>query len=213
MGKGTVIGVIVSFIILAVIIVVLILLYRWWVKRRAISNMIMPINGGGSGGGGGGNSIPTCPPFATVQNTNIAGSAMPNMPINNQTEEQCQTACQAQGCDWYNYGPNNQCWLKQADSLPNYVTGFRVPNPTAGCTQFDRIVNKNITGSNQSPNTVIANQTEQQCQAACIAQNCNWYAYDQTGQNCWLNQATTISGVDTGFPISVLPQGVNPTAS
>jgi hypothetical protein len=70
-------------------------------------------------------SQPKCAAYSTYTDYNIDGFNMPNMPLANKTEDECQTACNTNKCDWYNYDETGKkCWLKKATDKKESSTGF-----------------------------------------------------------------------------------------
>jgi hypothetical protein len=157
---------------------------------------------------------PSCPAFATIPNTNIIGFNINKVgmvqPQPSLTEAQCQTQCQTNKCDWYNFDLNGNCWLKQGIPNSNMTIGFKVPNPSPGCANYTRIVGKDITGYDipqlNGLNGYPSN-TETDCQHLCNTNpSCMMYGYDQNKKICHLKQAISAPNIDTGFAINPLPQ-------
>jgi hypothetical protein len=149
-----------------------------------------------------------CPPFSQVPNTNIPGYNLGTSTTTN-SQDQCLDKCiNTPGCDWYNYTTEGQCFLKQGTPTTGYVTGLKVPNYNAGsmnmngkpCNQWSRLIDTNVTNiSLPAPVNPITNLSESQCQQNCLTNNCDWYTYDQTQSNCYLNNYVNAPGTMTGF--------------
>jgi hypothetical protein len=65
----------------------------------------------------------SCPEYYIIQNNDIPGYNMDDMPISNSSQQDCQNKCTDRGCDWFNYNSQEKtCWLKQGDTNSDNTT-------------------------------------------------------------------------------------------
>lgn len=176
---GTILIIILLMILLIVGIVIFVLYITKWSKPT------IPVDCG----------------YVSIPDTNIDGFNLPSMPIKDIAEVKCQDKCTGnKNCQWYNYDQTTRdCWLKQGKAASNYITGFRTNDEAQPlCAPYNKFAGYNIDGFFM-PGMPLADKTEDECQAACDTQNCNWYNYDKSSKQCWLKKAAAKDKFVTGF--------------
>jgi hypothetical protein len=147
----------------------------------------------------GNNNTPPTPPAPTkgliVENTDIGGYDMDNMPTRNVASlDECFKLCDVNpDCQWVNYVKKTQdCYLKHGVK----ATGVTTQTANFFADGYD-IPSGNL------PNTPLKGiQTSDECYSKCASQTnpaCHWSNYVTSTQDCWLRSATPNSAVDTQF--------------